>query len=223
MTKTIVFDVNETLLDMAALDPLFDRHFGDTTVRRQWFAQVLLTSMTVTVVGDYTDFAKVGLAALGLVAERRGVSLNDDDQMEILKGMRSLPAHPDAAGALAKLKQAGYRLVTLTNSPPAMVEAQLNNAGLAPHFEAMLSVDKVKTFKPSRAVYDMAAEELGEVSSSLWLVAAHNWDTTGALAAGWRAAFVGRPGMVLGALDREPTVRGKDLAEVAAAILTVDG
>lgn len=63
MTTTIVFDVNETLLDLAAMDPIFEHHFGDASVRREWFAQVLMTTLTMTLVGDYANFAKVGEAA----------------------------------------------------------------------------------------------------------------------------------------------------------------
>ena len=219
MAKTIVFDVNETMLDLRALDPIFERHFGDAAVRGQWFSQVLLTSMTITLVGDYADFAKVGGAALAMVCERRGVTLSDDQRGEIVKGMRELPPHPDVEAGLRTLRENGYRLVTLTNSPPAVVEAQLEFAGLSDHFEAMLSVDKIRKFKPDPAVYGMAAEELGEKPADLWLVAAHNWDTTGALAAGWKAGFISRPNMVTGPLDREPTVRGATLPEVVAGIL----
>jgi 2-haloacid dehalogenase len=219
MAKTIVFDVNETMLDLRALDPIFQRHFGDASVRGQWFGQVLLTSMTITLVGDYADFAKVGGAALAMVCERRGVSLGDAERGEIVKGMRELPPHADVLAGLDTLRANGYRLVTLTNSPPAVVEAQLEYAGLADRFEAMLSVDRIRKFKPDPAVYHMAAEELGQAPGDLWLVAAHNWDTTGALAAGWRAGFIARPGMVTGPLDREPTVRGATLPEVVAGIL----
>jgi 2-haloacid dehalogenase len=219
MAKTIVFDVNETMLDLRALDPIFQRHFGDASVRGQWFGQVLLTSMTITLVGDYADFAKVGGAALAMVCERRGVSLGDAERGEIVKGMRELPPHADVLAGLDTLRANGYRLVTLTNSPPAVVEAQLEYAGLADRFEAMLSVDRIRKFKPDPAVYHMAAEELGQAPGDLWLVAAHNWDTTGALAAGWRAGFIARPGMVTGPLDREPTVRGATLPDVVAGIL----
>jgi len=176
----------------------------------------------MTLVGDYADFAKVGGAALAMVCERRGVSLNDDQRGEIMKGMRELPPHPDVREGLRTLRENGFRLVTLTNSTPTMVEAQLKNAGLADYFDAMLSVDKVRKFKPDPVVYGMAAEELGATASDLWLVAAHNWDTTGALAAGWRAAFISRPGMVTGPLDHEPTVRGSTLPEAVTGILNAD-
>lgn len=222
MPRTIVFDVNETLLDLRALDPLFEKHFGDAKMRGEWFTQVLMTSMTMTLVGDYSDFASVGAAALGMVAERRGVSVSEEQQSEILQALRKLPAHPEARSAIENLRKNGYRVVTLTNSPPALVESQIGNSGLGDLFDAILSVDAVKKFKPATAVYEMVIRELDEEAGSLWLIAAHNWDTTGAIAAGWKAAFVARPGMVTGALDREPTVRATDLEDAAARIIEFD-
>lgn len=222
MAKTILFDVNETLLDLAALDPLFVQHFGDRASRSVWFSQVLLNSMTMSLVGDYSDFGEVGRAALGMVAERRGIALNDDQKSLILEGFRSLPAHHDVEDGLALLRDNGCRLVTLTNSPLPLVEAQLESAGIDKYFERTLSAGQIRLFKPALAVYRMAADELGVDPSALWLVAAHNWDTTGALAAGLKAAFIARPGKVTGALDREPNVRGRDLAEVAKSIVAAD-
>ncbi len=217
-----MFDVNETLLDLRALDPIFERHFGDATMRNEWFTQVLLTAMTTTLVGDYADFAAVGAAALGMVAERRGVEVTDEQRAEILQGLSSLPAHPEARAAIELLKGEGYRVVTLTNSPPALVEVQVGSSGLGELFDGILSVDSVRKFKPAAGVYEMAAQELAEEPASLWLIAAHNWDTTGAVAAGWKAAFVARPGMVTGALDREPTVRARDLEDAARKIISFD-
>lgn len=223
MPRTIVFDVNETLLDLSALDPLFEKHFGDAAVRGEWFTQVLLTAMTTTLVGEYADFAQVGAAALGMVAERRKVRLSDEQVKEILQGMRSLPAHPEAKEALETLTQSGYRIVTLTNSPPAVVDAQISNSGLREYFDQLLSVDSVRKFKPAIDVYQMTSDALSEKPADLWLIAAHNWDTTGALTAGWKAAFVARPGMVIGSLDRKPTVQATDLVDAAERIIQHDG
>jgi len=40
--RILVFDVNETLLDIEALNPFFERAFGDSRVMRQWFAELIL-------------------------------------------------------------------------------------------------------------------------------------------------------------------------------------
>jgi 2-haloacid dehalogenase len=215
MRTTIVFDVNETLLDLSALDGIFARHFGNASVRRLWFSQVLQSALLSNVLEEYRDFGAMAAAALEIVAARSSITLSTEARQEILGGMRALPAHPEARNAVARLKQFGCRLATLTNSSFAMVHDQLRNSGLSDLFDVSISVDKVRCFKPARVVYEMAAAELGEDAGDLWLVAAHNWDTTGALRAGWKAAFVQRPGMVLGPLDKKPQVIGRDLSDVA--------
>ncbi len=64
MARVCVFDVNETLLDLGALDPHFERIFGDAGVRRAWFGQVLQSALVATVTDAYSDFGQVGAAAL---------------------------------------------------------------------------------------------------------------------------------------------------------------
>jgi FMN phosphatase YigB (HAD superfamily) len=64
----------------------------------------------------------------------------------------------------------------------------------SPIFYKQLSVDSVKAFNPAAKVYEHAEIELGIDPSEIWLVAAHNWDTSRAIFAGWNAAFVSRPG-----------------------------
>ncbi len=219
MPTTIVFDVNETLLDLSALDSAFAAHFGDDSARRSWFAQTLQSALLSNVLGEYRDFGVMAAAALEIVAARSAVTLSLEARREILEGLRTLPAHAEVPAALARLKESDYRLATLTNSSPTMLRDQLKRSGLLDLFEANLSVERVRCFKPARVVYEMAAAELGEDASDLWLVAAHNWDTTGALRAGWHAAFVQRPGMVLGPLDMTPQVIGRDLSDFAAKLI----
>ena len=219
MPEVVVFDVNETLLNLAALDPLFERAFGDASARQQWFAQVLQSALVVTVLDRYVDFGAIGAAALEMTADRRSVSLSARDRAAILGGMLTLPPHPEVRESLARLRAAGFRLATLTNSTAEAAERQLTHAGLIDYFDRVLSVDAVRRFKPATETYRMAARELGVDASDLRLVAAHDWDVAGALRAGWAAAFVARPGMVLGPLSEQPDIVGRDLHKVVGQIL----
>jgi len=222
MKKLIVFDVNETLLDLKALDQEFERVFGDASIRSHWFTQVLQNSLVATITGKYDDFGKIAGAALEMTGHRFNVPLREEDRKSILSGIRSLPAHPDVFTGLDRLKKAEFRLFTLTNSPPQVVEAQLKNAGLSEHFERSLSVDAIRRFKPDAEVYKMTARELGFSVEQIRLVAAHDWDVAGALMAGCAAAFIARPGKVLNPLMPAPDIVGNDLIEVADKIISAD-
>jgi 2-haloacid dehalogenase len=222
MARVCVFDVNETLLDLGALDPHFERAFGDAGVRRLWFLQLLQSALVATVTDTYSDFGTIGGAALEMVAERQGVDLSDEDRQKILGGMRELPPHPEVSESLDRLRDAGLRLATLTNSTQQVAEAQMNNSGLRDYFEQILSADAVGRLKPAAEPYRMAAQALGVEVIGVRLVAAHAWDVAGALRAGCAAAFVARPGMVLDPLVERPDVVGADLREVADRILDIE-
>ena len=146
MARVCVFDVNETLLDLGALDPHFERAFGDPGVRRIWFMQVLQSALVATVTGAYSDFGMIGGAALEMVAEREGVDLSDEDRQKILGGMRELPPHPEVAESLDRLRDAGLRLATLTNSTRQVAEAQVGNSELRDYFDDFWS-DALESFK----------------------------------------------------------------------------
>ena len=88
--RVLVFDVNETLLDLAALDPHFARVFGDAAVRREWFATMLQSALLLTVTGPYFDFGSHFRAALALTAERRGMTVSEADEKAILGAVRAV-------------------------------------------------------------------------------------------------------------------------------------
>lgn len=222
MHRVLVFDVNETLLDLSVLDPHFERLFGAAHVKQEWFDQLLLQAMTATLTGHYRDFGTIGRSALEVVAFRHGRSLRRDDLAVLTERMRTLPAHPDVRPSLDRLAEAGFRLAALTNSANEAAHAQLDHASLRSYFETVLSVDAVHRFKPAAAVYEMAATSLGVAPGAIRMVAAHAWDVTGALRAGCAAAFVARPGTCLSALDEHPDIVEPDLNAVTDRILERD-
>jgi len=215
----IAFDVNETLLDLRVLDDVFLDALGDAALRPQWFAQMLQVAFVGAITDRYVDFSTAQASALRMVADRAGVALSEDASARVAAAMRELPAHDDVAGAVARLREAGLRLVTLTNSPLDVVSAQLRHAGLDASFEAVLSADEVRALKPRREAYELVARRSQVALGEVMLVAAHSWDVAGALAAGCRSAFVARPSMPLNPLGEQPEIVAPDLERVADAIL----
>lgn len=216
----LVFDVNETLLDLSVLRPGFDAAFGDgQAAMREWFLALLHASGVSNELDRYEAFAALGAQALGGVAERRGVAIDADGAAELLAPFRSLPPHPDVGEGLARLRDAGLRMATLTNSSYDGLAELLTNAGIAPFMEQMLSVDEVRRFKPAKEVYLMAADRLGVGVDEMVMVAAHDWDLMGASAAGASTAFIARPGSVWTYSDARPDYQGGDLIEVASQIV----
>ncbi|VAV90672.1 hypothetical protein MNBD_ACTINO01-177 [hydrothermal vent metagenome] len=218
MTYIIVFDVNETLLDLAPVREWFTERFDDVPDAAAWFSELLRLSFVSSVIDRYTPFTELAAAALGTVAGRCETRINDDDLSTIRSLLTNLPAHSDASSGLDRLRSSGFTLAALTNSPQPTAEAQLSNADISDHFDVIMSVDMVRRFKPHRSVYRAAAERLGTEPSKLVMVAAHDWDIAGAMAAGADGVFIERPGQRYSPSFPEPTITAANLDIAASEI-----
>jgi 2-haloacid dehalogenase len=225
MTKPsiIVFDVNETLIDIESLAPFFAGLFGDARILREWFNQLVLYSNAITLAGYYETFFTLGQGVLRMLGTIYNVPIQPRDIEELRRGMLSMPAHKDAPEGLRMLTDAGFRLMTLTNSPPDQEGSPLERAGLGSFIERQFSVDSVRRFKPAPEVYAVVAELLGVPPSSMCLVAAHTWDTLGAQSAGFAAGLVTRTGNAPLPIDGlpQPQAIAPDLPGVAEQLITL--
>jgi len=203
--STLVFDVNETLIDISTLEPFFERLFGDAAVLREWFPEMILYSQAITLSGIYTPFGELAAGVLRMVGQNRSVPVSDADVAELKGLFGKMPAHDDVAPGLARLKEAGFTLVTLTNSAPGASPTPLEQAGISECFDHHFSVEGVGKFKPHPATYEMVASKLDVSSSELCMVACHLWDTIGAQAAGCQGAFIQRPHNNILHADKIPT------------------
>jgi 2-haloacid dehalogenase len=222
MRPVIAFNLNGTVLDLSALDPYFLRTFGDTEARREWFTELLQSAMVATITGSFVDFPTLSKNALETLAGRRSTMLGSEEKVELLLGLRELPAFSDVAPALERLRDAGFQLAILTNSRCQAAEEALHQAGLRDYFARVLSAEMAQCYKPAAEVYRRAARELNVEPASLLLVAAHSWDTTGAIRAGCEAAFVQRPEQVLDPLAPRPRMIVRDLEQFAGRIIDLE-
>jgi 2-haloacid dehalogenase len=215
----IVFDVNETLLDLDTLIPIFERIFGARLAMRIWFANLILYSEALTLAGAYAPFTEIGAAVLQMLADADRVAVTPSDKRELTAKFAAMPPYPEVPDALRRLRAAGFRLFTLTNNLVEVQAQQLEHGGIADVFEQRFSVDPVRRHKPAPEVYEYVQRELGAAASQLVMVACHTWDTLGAVAAGWDAALIRRPGNDLLAVGPQPTLVGEDLADVANQLI----
>ena len=211
MSKVMVFDVNETLLDLAALRPTFSEAMGSADAMGEWFARMLHGSLVANHTGHFRTFGMIGVEALLVVAQKRGVDITPDRAAEIIGRMRTLPPHPDVVPTVAALAAKGWRMVAFTNGSQDTAEEQITNSGLDAYFEGVLSVESVGKFKPAPETYLWAAAQLGVEIDEMLMVAAHDWDIIGARSVGCPGAFIARPGAVWGLPMNPPEIVGADL------------
>lgn len=208
----IVFDVNETLLDLETMNPIFERIFNDRGAMRLWFANLILYSEALTLARSYVPFTDIGGAVLRMLAKTHSIEITATDEKELKERFSTMPPHPEVPAALAKLRSAGFRLFTLTDNLLEVQGRQLESGRIIQHFERRFSVDQVvRQHKPAPEAYAYAERELGVPPSRLFLIASHTWDTLGAVGAGWDAALIKRPGNDVLDVGPQPTFVGSDL------------
>lgn len=219
----IVFDVNETLLDLQTMEPTFERIFGDKHAMRLWFANLIMYSAALTVAGRYVPFTDIGAAVMTMLAKTRGIKVGAEDKKELTEKFSTMPPYPEVPAALRKLRDVGFRLFTLTDNLPEVQTRQLERGGIVDLFERRFSADGVKKHKPSRQAYAHVESELGVEPSQLCLIACHTWDTLGAVAAGWEAALIRRVGNDVLGVGPQPHIVGDDLSDVADQLIARHG
>jgi len=222
MRDTILFDINETVLDLSTLKPMFKSAFGDEAVTAMWFSMLLHSSTVCILTNIKTNFATLAGNMLDSVAAGLGVDLSDQMRDKILSSLASLPPHADIKPALTKLRAAGYRTVAFSNSSFNLITTQINNAGLTEYFDDIVSVEETGSFKPDLKVYEYVAKRINREIEELRLVATHDWDTHGALSAGMLAGYIDRSGTPYHPQYCRPDVYAANMDDVVAQIIISD-
>lgn len=220
--ETLFFDVNETLLDLTPLKKsVEDALHGKSELIPLWFTTMLQYSLVATAGNQYQDFGEIGAATLVMVAANNDIKLSMAKAKKAIAPIRSLPPHPEVKEALSLLRNDGYQMVSFTNSSNEAIADQLQNAGIDVLFEERLSIEDIGKYKPHADTYSWAARKMGRSPQECMLMAAHGWDIAGALWAGWRGAFIARPGQQLYPPAVEPEFIGPNLKVISEKLLAL--
>lgn len=217
--RLLIFDVNETLLDLSGMKARMNEVFAHAFAFTQWFSLMLQYSLVDNVTGQYHNFGEIGKAAFQMTEQMLEKNVSERERDEILQMIRQLPPHPDVEEGLSMLQKAGYRMVTLTNSTGEVVKQQMESAGLTKYFETLLSIDPMRKYKPALETYREATKKLGVRPEEAMLIAAHGWDVTGALHAGLQAAFISRKAQAQYPLAPSPHYTGDSLTSIVEKLV----
>lgn len=218
--KTLIFDVNETLLDLNPLKESINSALGDGAAE-VWFAQLLHYSLVDTSTRTYHDFSELASAVFKMNAQKKNFEFSDSEIGEILSPITKLKAYRDVEPGLEKLKNSGFQLIAFSNGKPSVLKEQLDYAGLTSFFDKILSVELVKKYKPHPETYQYAVKEAGVEINKAMMVAAHGWDVTGASRAGMQTAFIQRPGKYTFPLAPKPTLETLNIETLANELIKV--
>ncbi|WP_298941369.1 haloacid dehalogenase type II [uncultured Psychromonas sp.] len=220
--NTVLFDINETVLNLNKLKPKFEQAFGDESALGLWFSTLLHTSTVCAVTGLKTEFAALAGDILNNVAARKGINLPNETRDDILATFASLESHEDIKPALTKLRDSGYQTIAFSNSSLDLIKKQIENAGLNDYFSKVVSVEETGSFKPDPKVYRFVADLLEQPIGSLRLVATHDWDTHGAMSSGMLAAYIDRAGTPYNPQYLKPAIIKNNMNDIVDQIIKAD-
>ncbi|WP_296620854.1 haloacid dehalogenase type II [Marivirga sp.] len=212
--KLLVFDVNETLLDLEKIKVKIQDKFQDKTSFSLWFATLLQYSMVKSITNQYHSFGEIGKSTLRMTAEKLNKNISEEEISGILSLITELPPHPEVKSALEKFQSMNYQIIALTNGSLEAVKAQMKFAGIDQYFERLFSVEEVKSFKPQPITYQYVLKEMNIAAEEALMIAAHPWDLAGAKAVGMQTAFIERPSQVYYPLLEKADFMVKNLEEL---------
>jgi 2-haloacid dehalogenase len=211
----LIFDVNETLLDLVSLEKKINEAMGENLAFQLWFRMLLHYSLVETTSQNYADFNEIGQATLKILAQQLGKKISDEAIEEILSTIKELPPHDDVIEGLEKLAEQGFKLAALTNGSLRTVKGQLHFAKISHLFTGIYSVDAVQKYKPHPETYAHVLNVMNTEKENAMLVAAHSWDVTGAQRAGLQTCFIERPGKFIYPLAEKPTYSIQKLTDLS--------
>ncbi|MFC4496534.1 haloacid dehalogenase type II [Streptomyces ovatisporus] len=218
--RAVVLDVNETLSDFAPLRRRFEETGAPGDLMPTWFAGVLRDGFALTAAGTYADFADLARDGLRALLAQTGGRTGDVDEAaaHILGGLARLEVHPDVPEGVRLLKEAGHRLVTMTNGDPTLTVGLLERAGICGQFDAILGVSGPRRWKPAPEAYHYAVRSVDVRPCEAVMVAVHPWDVDGAQRAGLRGAWLRRGSVHYPRVMSQPAWTAEDLAELARSL-----
>lgn len=217
--EACVFDAYGTLFDVHSAAARCRAELGAKaeSVSLLWRQKQLEYTWLRSLMGVHADFAQVTAEALDFALAQHGI---DDPGLRrrLLEIYRELDAFPEARGALEALRRAGMKTAILSNGSPDMLDAAVSRAGLAPLFDAVLSVEAVGIYKPHASVYRLAVERLGVAADRICFLSSNGWDVAGAAQFGFRVVWINRYGQPPERLPAGPEAEIPDLRSLPSLV-----
>jgi len=217
---TCVFDAYGTLFDVAAAARIAAAEPGREAFAAKW-PQIAATwrlkqlqySWLRAAYGTHCGFWQVTQDGLDFALESTGMA-DPALRARLLQLYWELQAYAEVPAMLKALKGAGMNTAILSNGSPDMLKGAVDNAGIGDVLDAVLSVEAVGVFKPSRPVYELVGQHFGVPRSQVLFVSSNCWDACAAAGFGFRVAWANRAGEPVDRLPWRPHHVVSDLTAI---------
>ena len=220
MPEALAFDMYGTLVDPVGISKQLERYLPEQALRLSevWRQKQLEYTFRLAAMERYEDFEQVTRKALDYALAVVGRGLRAEQKDALIAQYNDLERFADVAPGLERLKEAGHTMIVFSNGAPRMLQALMDAAELRPYFQGFVSVDEVKTYKPSPKTYRHAARRLERPIGEVRLVSSNPFDDIGAETAGMKSAWVDRSGGLFDTLGSPPEIVVGTLTELADAL-----
>ena len=220
MPEALAFDMYGTLVDPVGISKQLERYLPEQALRLSevWRQKQLEYTFRLAAMERYEDFEQVTRNALDYALAVVGGELRPEQKDALIAQYNDLERFPDVEPGLERLKEAGHQMIIFSNGAPHMLQALMDAAELRPYFQGFVSVDEVKTYKPSPKTYRHAARRLERPIGEVRLVSSNPFDDIGAETAGMKSAWIDRSGGLFDTLGSPPEIVVGTLTELADAL-----
>lgn len=221
MQTTLAFDVYGTLIDTNGVTTTLKKFIGNKAdaFSKIWRIKQLEYSFRRSLMMNYEPFVVCTKQALDYTCAHHNVTLTENQKTELMANYLTLPVFDDVEDALSQLNMEEFRLFAFSNGKADALETLLTNAGIRDQFIGVVSVDDIRTFKPSPGTYAHFLRQADATGSDAWLVSSNPFDVIGAISAGMKAAWVQRSKEnIFDPWGIEPTITISSLAELGYKI-----
>jgi len=219
--KLILFDVYETLLDMELIERRINAVLNSKRGYTLWFQVFMQYCFADNCMKTFHPFLAIAKATLQMTGKMLGVVVNENEAEDILQLLNHLPTKEAMPESLSSLCDQDFRIAALTNVPRDIIDERMERTGLISYFEAVLSAEEIKKYKPAAVVYQWAIQKLEVEPKDVLFVSAHPWDIAGASDAGMQTAYIEHPGELLYPLAPQPSYSAVNLEVLAESLLNL--
>lgn len=189
--KVFVFDAYGTLFNVHSVIEAGRAVTPDPqTLSNLWRQKQLEYTWLRALMERYEDFWAVTGQALRFALRRLGITATEAQVKALMDAYLSLAAFPEVPAALAALREMPRGI--LSNGSPLMLDSAVRSSGLQGLFQHVISVDVIRTYKPSPRVYELAPRAFAVAPGDILFVSSNAWDVAGAKAFGFRTCWCNR-------------------------------
>ena len=214
---TFAFDIYGTLIDPMALGKVLKGMIGNKaqSFNNLWRDKQLEYSFRKAAMKQFNHFSECTKQALKYCDDFFKTKLTESQKGELLGMYRKLPAYVESESCLSKLKEKGHEIIAFSNGKKEDLISLFEHAEIIQHFDQIISVDAVQTFKPSPEVYELLIQKSSSSKENTWLVSSNSFDIIGAAAMDLKTIWLKRnPNAVFDPFGLQYTITFDNLSDI---------